>query len=118
MIGICLSGIEIQALCILKTFAIHILPAQIVGIPKKICDFVAIVPGGAIVCIKLKPSITLPLSRHAACEILKPEYQKLKSLRDRGPVRLELWVSIAEGSWQFFEINTEGVREVEHACQP
>lgn len=113
-----LSGIEIQALCILKSLAPHILPAHAVGIPKKICDFVAIIPEGTLVCVKLRRSLDVMLSRQDATAILEPEFHRLKPYRDRGPVRLELWVSIAQGSWQFFEITTEGVREVEHACQP
>jgi len=118
MIGGSLSVIEIQALIILKTFATHILPAQVVGLPKAICNFIGIAPSGMLVGIKLEQSVTTPLTIREARARLEPEFHHMKSFRDRGPVRLELWVSLNKGSWQFFEITEEGVREVEHACQP
>ncbi|WP_292423326.1 hypothetical protein [Methanoregula sp.] len=114
MIGTSGGLLEIQALLILKSFAVHALPARAIGISRTFCDIVGMVPGG-IIGVKLRRSLSQPLTTEQATRCYWPEITLMKSCCPQKPVRLELWIAFSGGRWQFFEIDGDNVREVTHA---
>jgi hypothetical protein len=118
MIGTSGGLLEIQALLILKSFAIHVLPARAMGLPKMFCDIVGMIQGGTMIGVKFRRSFSSPLTPGEAGKCFDAEISLMKSFCPQKSVRLELWIALSGGRWQFFEITCEGVREVEHACQP
>ncbi len=118
MIGTSGGLLEIQALLILKSFAVHALPARAMGISRTFCDIIGTVPGGILVGVKLRRSPSLPLTPEQATRCYRPEITLMKSCCPEKPVRLELWIAFSGGRWQFFEIDGDNVREVLHACPP
>jgi hypothetical protein len=118
MIGTSGGVLELHALLILKSFATHVLPARAVGLSRSFCDIVGMIQGGTLIGVKLKQSVSAPLTPIEVGTFFKSEISLMKSCCYKKPVRLELWVAFSGGRWQFFEITNEGVREVEHAGQP
>jgi len=119
MIGTSGGVLEMQALLILKSFATHVLPARAMGLSRTFCDIVGMIPGGKMIGVKLKRSVSSPLTPDQAGKYFDAEISLMKSCCCyKKSVRLELWVAFSEGRWQFFEITNEGIREVAHACQP
>jgi hypothetical protein len=118
MIGTSGGLLELHALLILKSFATHVLPARAVGLPRAFCDIVGMIQGGKMIGVKLRRSVSAPLTPGEVGKCFEPEISLMKSCAYKKPVRLELWVAFSGGRWQFFEITNEGVREVEHAGQP
>lgn len=118
MIGTSGGLLELHALLILKSFATHVLPARAMGLSRSFCDIVGMVQGTTMIGVKLKRSVSSPLTPDQAGKCFGCEISLMKSCCPQKPVRLELWIAFSGGRWQFFEITHEGVREVAHACQP
>jgi|GEM_PF-1484251 hypothetical protein len=118
MIGTSGGLLELHALLILKSFATHVLPSRAVGLSRSFCDIVGMIQGGKIIGVKLRRSVSAPLTPGEVGKCFEPEISLMKSCWYKKPVQLELWVALSGGRWQFFEITDEGVREVEHAARP
>jgi len=118
MIGTSGGVLEMQALLILKSFATHVLPARTMGLSRTFCDIVGMMQGGRMIGVKLKRSVSSPLTPDQAGKYFDAEISLMKSFCPQKPVRLELWIALSGEKWQFFEITDRGVREVAHACQP
>ncbi len=118
MIGTSGGLLEIHALLILKSFATHVLPARAVGLSRSFCDIVGMIQGGRMIGVKLKRSVSAPLTPGEVGKCFGSEISLMKSCCCKKTVRLELWVALSGRRWQFFEITGEGVREVEHPGQP
>jgi hypothetical protein len=119
MIGTSGGLLELHALLILKSFATHVLPARAVGLSRSFCDIVGMIQGGRVIGVKLRRSVSAPLTPGEVGTYFESDISLMKSCcRLHKPVRLELWVALSGGRWQFFEITNDGVREVEHAGQP
>jgi hypothetical protein len=71
-----------------------------------------------VIGVKLRQSFSSPLTPEQAKKRFKSEIFLMNACCPQKPVRLELWISLAWGRWQFFEITDGEVREVEHACPP
>ncbi|MGA2161280.1 MAG: hypothetical protein ABSG28_03640 [Methanoregula sp.] len=118
MIGASGGVLEMQALLILKSFAIHALPARAIGLSRTFCDIIGMIQGGTMIGVKLRRSPSPPLTPAQARRCYWPEITLMKSCCPQKSVRLELWIAFSGGRWQFFEIDGDNVREVEHAGQP
>jgi hypothetical protein len=118
MIGTSGGLLEFQALLILKSFATHVLPGRVMHFPRSFCDIVGMIQGGLMIGVKLRRSRLQPLSVGQVRTLFESDISLMKSYRGYKPVRLELWIAVAEGQWQFFEISGDDVREVKHAFPP
>ena len=118
MIGTSAGLLEFQALLILKSYAIHALPARAVGLPRSFCDIIGVIQDGMFVGVRLIRSCSFPLTPEEAHWCYWPEIEMMKSCCPEKPVRLELWLAFSNERWQFFEICGDDVREVTHACPP
>jgi hypothetical protein len=116
MIGTSGGLLEFQALLILKSFAVHALPARAMGLPKTFCNIVGMLNGGTMIGVRLRRSHSPPLTSMQAGKLFEPDLSLMKSFCFHKPVHLELWIAYSEGRWQFFEIDGDNVREVTHAC--
>jgi hypothetical protein len=88
------------------------------GIPKTFCDIVGILPGGIMIGVRLKRSVSSAFTAEQARRLFFSEIAMMKfSCPDR-PCRLEIWIASTGGRWQFFEIAGNDVREVHYAGRP
>ena len=101
MIGTSGGLLEIHALLILKSFATHVLPARAVGLSRSFCDIVGMIQGGRMISVKLKRSVSAPLTPGEVGKCFGSEISLMKSCCCKKTVRLELWVAFSEGRWQF-----------------
>jgi hypothetical protein len=118
MIGTSAGLLEFQALLILKSFATHVLPGRVMNFPRSFCDIVGMIHGGIMIGVKLRRSRSMPLTAGQVRKVFEFDISLMNACCPHRPVRLELWIAIAEGQWQFFEISGDDVREVTHACPP
>lgn len=118
MIGTSGGLLEFQAILILKSFALHVLPSRAMGMPREFCDIVGMIPGGSMIGVKLLRSITHPISPEQARRFFRLEISAMKSCCPEYPCHLELWIYFKGNRWQFFEISGDDIREVHHAGAP
>jgi len=118
MIGTSAGLLEFQALLILKSFATHVLPGRVMNLPRSFCDIVGMIHGGIMIGVKLRRSRSQPLTAGQVGKLFESEISLMNACCPHRPVRLELWIAIADGRWQFFEISGDDVREVHHAGAP
>ena len=112
------GAVELQAILILKSFALHALPSRAMGLPKAFCDLVGMLSGGRMIGVKLMRPVPDTLTTDEVRRDYGPEIARMQFCCPEKHCRLEIWIALAEGQWQFFEIAANEVREVEHAGQP
>lgn len=109
------THLQVQALLILKNFAVHAYLAHAVNISKTLGDLAGILACGNLLIVKLKETAERTC---LSCEQIEKMFERdVLIMRFASPVtaiKKELWVARADGAWQFFEIFPSEIREVRH----
>ncbi|MEN6611625.1 MAG: hypothetical protein ABFC24_12350 [Methanoregulaceae archaeon] len=107
--------LQLQAALILQTFTTAVYTTNTLHLSRSFGDLAGTLMNGSLVIIKLKECALLHgLDTLQAETIFANDIRPMRCWSRVSTIRSELWILNAAGSWQFFEIPGDGIREVFH----
>lgn len=105
--------LRVQAVLILETFTTAVYPPRAVGLSESFGDLAGVLAGGGLIIVRLKECASrCSLDTLRVEKLFANDIRLMRCWSRVSAIRNELWIFNAAGSWQFFEVPADGLREV------